>query len=98
MLTKVPPMPVAEMVPQGGEEHVRLQITPLSLGSLLTVAVNACVPFGPTVAVVGATETEIPAGGLSVMVMVAEPDFVVSATEVAVSVTVAGLGTLAGAL
>jgi hypothetical protein len=42
------------------------------------------------------TETEI--AGAAVTVMVAMADFVPSATEVAVSVTVAGAGTLAGAM
>jgi hypothetical protein len=61
---------------------------------LLTVAVN-CVLFpASTVAVGGATET-LAAG----TVIVAEFDFVVSVTEVAVTVTVRALaGGLAGAV
>jgi hypothetical protein len=45
----------------------------------------------------GETETEVGGGG-AVTVIVAEADFVLSAREVAVSVTAAGFGTLAGAL
>ena len=36
-------------------------------------------------------------GGAAVMVMIADADFELSATEVAVSVTVGGVGTVAGA-
>jgi hypothetical protein len=66
-------------------------------GSLVTVAVNACDPLVCTVAVVGESVTVIPAAK-AVMVIVAEADFVASLTEVAVSVTVAGVGTAAGAV
>jgi hypothetical protein len=65
--------------------------------SLPTVAVKACVPFTVTLAVVSDKVTEIGAAA-AVTVIVADADFVVSATDVAFSVTVAGLGTAAGAL
>src|SRR5262249_36171763 len=72
----------------------RVQVTPLFCESLVTVAVKFCVR--PTVAFadVGATATETAA----VIVIVAALVLVLSAMEVAVSATVAGLGTLAGAL
>jgi hypothetical protein len=61
------------------------------------VAVKVCVlPVG-TLAVVGVTPTEITTCG-TVTVTVAEADFVPSATEVAVTVTVAGAGTIVGAV
>ena len=86
-------------VPQAGEHEVpfwvRVQVTPPLLGSLATVAVNCCVALSATLAVVGATDTEI---GGRVTVTVAEADLVLSATEVAVTVTVAGEGTVAGAV
>ena len=73
------------------------QLTPLFCVSFCTealklVAVETCTEF-----VVGLTETEI-AGGAAVTVMTAAADFVPFATEVAVSVTVAGVGTVAGAV
>ena len=90
----------AERFPQVTPEHPApesVQFTPLFCASLLTVAVNALVPMPAcTLVGVGATKTVI-AGG-AVTVMVAALDFVVSVTEVAVSVTVAGLGTLTGAV
>jgi hypothetical protein len=64
---------------------------------LLTVAVNCCCVVTGTVAVVGLIDTEIGTGA-ALIVIVAPFDFVLSATEVAVSVTVAGDGTLAGAV
>jgi hypothetical protein len=50
-----------------------------------------------TLAVVGEILTEI-GGGADVTVIVALPDFVLSATEVAVKATEAGEGTAAGAV
>ncbi len=74
-------------MPQPGEHAVppcvRVQVTPLLPASLPTVAVNGCVPFTGTLAVGGATET-VMAG----TVIVAEPDFVLSAADFAVMVTV----------
>jgi len=64
---------------------------------LVTVAVNCCCVLTGTEAVVGLMETEM-GTGVALMVMVAGADFELSATEVAVSVTVAGVGTVAGAL
>jgi hypothetical protein len=43
-------------------------------------------------------ETEIGGGPLAVIVIVADMDFVLSVTEVAVIVTVAGVGTALGAV
>jgi hypothetical protein len=74
----------------------RVQVTPLFCESFVTVAVKFCVSPICTLALVGVTLTAI-AGG-AVTVIVAVPCLVPSATEVAVNVTVAGLGTLAGAL
>src|SRR5439155_267330 len=86
------------IVPQPGEQGVPLcvsvQFTPLLLGSFVTVAVNCCVAFTVTFAVGG--ETEAAMGGMTVTVAVA--DFVVSATEIALIVTWAGLGTADGAV
>jgi len=61
------------------------------------VALKICVWWTATVAVLGEMRMEMPAE-VGVMVMAAELLFVLSATEVAVSVTDEGLGTLAGAV
>jgi hypothetical protein len=61
----------------------RLQVTPPLLGSLVTVAVNCCVPPDSTVAELGAMETVIP-----LMVMFAEAVAAGKVTEAAVTVTV----------
>ena len=71
------------------------QVTPLFDVSLLTVAVKFCVAPVETVAVAGDTATLIAAPA---MVIVAEDDFVLSDTDVAVSVTVAGEGAALGAV
>ena len=70
-----------------------VHVTPV-LVVFATVAVNCCVlhvsnwtVFGEIVTATGRTT-----------VIVAEPDFVESAMEVAVTVTCAGVGTLAGAV
>ena len=74
-----------------------VQFTPLFPASFATVAVNIIVlPMG-TVAVLGERVTETPPAA-AVMVIVAAAVFVPSATDVAVSFTVAGLGTAAGAV
>lgn len=57
---------------------------------------KACIPPAATDIAAGATLTET-AVELAVKVIVTAADFVGSAAEVAVSVTVAGLGTVAGA-
>ena len=62
----------------------------------VTVAVNCWVRKSETDAVAGSTETCT--AELDTTVTVAEPDLVVSAWEVAVTVTFAGLGTVAGAV
>jgi hypothetical protein len=77
--------------PDAGE---MVQVTPLSFGSLLTVAVKGSMPPAGTMAPTGETLTVI-AG----TVTFAEPDFDVSAAEVAVIVTARSFaGGLAGAL
>jgi hypothetical protein len=65
--------------------------------SFCTVAVKACIPPSATLAVVGDSVTAI-AAAFDVIVIVAAADLVLSLTEVAVSVTVAGAGMLAGAV
>jgi len=60
----------------------------------VTVAVNCCCVPVVTLTVAGDTETAT--GGITVTV--ALPDFVWSACEVAVTVTVAGFGMIAGAV
>jgi hypothetical protein len=74
---------VGEIEPQSAAEQLTVQVTPPFEGSLLTVAVNGALPPGCTVAEGGVTETERPG-----IVMAACADFVGSATEVAVMVTV----------
>jgi hypothetical protein len=87
-----------EIVPQPGEHEapfwVRAQVTPPLSVSLPTVGVNCTVEPIWTFAEVGDTDTVIG----PVRVRVAEADLVVSVTEVAVTVTVAGEGWLAGAV
>jgi hypothetical protein len=84
------------MVPQADPVHPD-PLTPHSTVLLLlpvTVALNCCSPVGATTALVGEIATTT--GAMSVTV--AEPDFVLSATEVAFTVTCAGLGMLPGAV
>jgi hypothetical protein len=76
-----------------------VQVTPAAFTSFITVAVNAkdCLSTNPVA--LGEIVTLIADGGFTaVTVTVADADFVPSVTDVAVSVTVAGLGTFAGAL
>jgi hypothetical protein len=70
-----------------------LHLTPRFCESFCTVAVNCCVIEAPKLVEVGATDTLIGA----VTAMVAVPLFFPSVTDVAVSVTVAGFGTVEGA-
>jgi hypothetical protein len=80
--------------------HVTLQVTPPFLVSLLTEAVMLAVVL-MTIDEGGCVtnETEIGGGGpFAVIVIVADMDFVLSVTEVAVTVTVAGVGTALGAI
>jgi hypothetical protein len=89
----------ADNVPHVAPEQpapVSAHVTPLFCESLLTVALMLCVLLVCTEAVVGITATAIGGGG--VMVKVAAADFVVSVTDCAVNVTVAGAGTAAGAV
>jgi hypothetical protein len=73
------------------------QVTPLFCASFWTVAVKLWLPLVGTLADKGDTLTAM-APGAAVTVIVVSADFVLSVTEVAVSVTVAGDGTLAGAV
>ena len=94
------PLPVFTglIVPQPGEHGVplcvRVQLTPLLLGSFVTVAVNCCVAFTLTFAVPG--ETDTPTAAMTVTVAVAET--VVLATDVATTVTLGFVGMVDGAV
>ena len=72
-----------------------LQVTAKSLSVEVTVALNCCVPPAGTGALVGAIEI-VTVG--AVRVTTAGAAFVVSATEVAVTVTVVELGSFVGAV
>src|SRR5271163_3938818 len=73
------------------------QLTPLFCASFCSVAVKFCVPMlACTLLVVGETATTMACATLSVMA--ADADLVASVTDVAVSETVAGAGTPAGAV
>lgn len=88
--------PVALMVPQDDPVQPlpdRVHATAVFV-VCATVAVNCCLPARGTVAVDGVTVTEIG----SPMVTDAVADLVGSATEVAVTKTAGGLGTLPGAV
>jgi hypothetical protein len=85
-------------VPQAAPEHPapeRDQATPLFCESFCAEAVKFAAVETCTEVDVGLMETAM--GGAAVTVMIAGADFEPSATEVAVSVTVGGVGTLAGA-
>jgi hypothetical protein len=71
-----------ETVPQGVGEQATLQVTPLLLGSPVTVAVNCVFAPANTVADEGDTATFVPG-----TVMLAAAETLLFATEVAVSVT-----------
>lgn len=74
------------------------QLTPLFCESFCSVAMKFCVPMPAcTLAERGAIATLIGDGG-AVIVMVAGADLVLSAADVAVSMTVAGEGKVAGAV
>ena len=90
--------PAVEIVPVVVFPPVTLftcQVTAV-LEDPVTVAVNCCVAVVCTEADVGDTETLTATA--AVTVTVAEADLVVSACEIAFTVTVAGLGTVAGAV
>jgi hypothetical protein len=83
---------VAESVPQPGEQFppdcVSVQVTPLFCESFCTMAVKSSIALNCTLIGVGDTLTAT----LGVTVIAAGALFVVSATEMAVSVTFVGLG------
>ena len=76
-----------EMVPQSGEQAfpscISVQTTPLSVGSLVTVAVNCWVPPARTEALSERTLTSTPG-----TTTIHEPDFDRSFADVAVTLTV----------
>jgi hypothetical protein len=74
----------------------RDQFTPLFCASFCRVALNICEAPVCTLDMEGVTATTI-AGGGAEMVIVAVEVFVLSVTEVAVNVTVGGVGAAAGA-
>ena len=84
---------VPQVLPEQPEPD-SVHVTPLFAESFFRVAVKFCVEPVETLAVEGDTDTLIAAPA---MVIAAEDDFVLSATDVAVSVTVAGEGAVAGA-
>ena len=87
-----------EIVPQLGEHTappcVSVQLTPLLLGSFVTVAVNCCLPVTATLAVPGETDTPTPVATVTVAVA----DTAVLATDVATTVTFGFPGTVDGAV
>ena len=87
-------------LPHSELPHVTAQVTPPFLVSLLTEAARlALVLITSDDGGCVTNETEIGGGGpLAVIVMEAEMDFVLSVTEVAVTVTVDGVGTALGAV
>jgi len=60
---------VGETVPHGAAEHDTIQVTPLFVESLATVAVNWAVAPAWTVAVGGVTETETTGGGGALLLL-----------------------------
>jgi hypothetical protein len=74
---------------------VIVQVTAV-LDEPVTLALNCFCALTPTSAVVG--EIEIPTAPPELMVTVADPDLVGSDNKVAVTATIAGLGTLLGAV
>ena len=73
----------AGIEPHGAVPQEMLHVTPLLVGSLVTVAVNGCVPVPPTLAVEGATVTCTPR-----TCIVPEAEIEELAVDVAVKVTV----------
>ena len=92
----VAPIKVPQLLPLH-PEPAKDQVTPLFCESFDTDAVNDAVPV-PACALALPGEMATETTGFAVRVMVAFALFVPSAIEVAVSVTVAGLGAVAGAL
>ena len=92
---------VADSVPQVAPEHpvpVSVQVTPLFSASFCTVAVMVWVWPVCTDTATGFTDTTIAGGAALVTVNVVTAVLVTSATDLAVSVTAAGVGALAGAV
>ena len=86
---KVPQATPAQLGPE------RLQVTAWLAASGMTAAVNCCVALDSIVGAVGKTDTPVGAG---ITVIAAGAELVPLAAEVAVSVTIAGLGTFGGAV
>ncbi len=77
--------------------HVAVQSTPRPAASLLTAAVRLAAAFSASVA--GSADVIVTASCVDAMIVtVADADFVVSETEVAVSVTMPPEGTAVGAV
>ena len=90
---------VTDSVPQAVPVHPApdsVHVTPLFCASFCTVALIACVAAVCTVAAVGLTL--IDTAGTAITVMVAAAVLLVSVTDLAVRVTVAGVGIFAGAV
>jgi hypothetical protein len=85
------------IVPQAGAQGVplcvRVHATPLLLKSFITVAVNCCVAVTLTLAVGGESETPVPR-----MVTAAVAERLESAADVATTVTLGFVGTVAAAV
>jgi hypothetical protein len=90
---------VGAKLPQAVALQVTVHLTPALALSLLTTAVRLAVePAASDIGGVGLRATEMVGGGAAVIVIVAEAVLVASVTDVAVTVTVAGLGTVLGAV
>ena len=72
------------------------QVTPRPFGSFCTVAENGCARFTETVCDPGDTETAMAGGGPIITAELA--DFVLSATDTAVTLTLGGVGVVPGAV
>ena len=92
----VAPLKVPQLLPLHPDPP-KVHVTPLFCESFDTDAVNAAVPV-PACALVLPGEMETETTGFAVAVIVAVALFVLSVTDVAISVIVAGLGTAPGAL
>ncbi len=89
MLDKAPHVAPEQPLPESD------QVTPLFAGSFITVAVKLCV--WPVVTLAEPGETATATAASCITVILAEENFVGSATEVAVRTTTAGDGTAPGA-
>jgi len=88
---------VPQVEPPHADPPSSVHVTPLFCESFCSVAIKFCVtpPVG-TLTVIG--EIDIIIAGVAVIVMPAVVDLVVSAREVAVRITIAGEGTVEGAV